>query len=198
MTVPVTVAVEGPTDLAVVERLLAGAGASVDRAFTVSKPAILDRIPGYNEAARHTPWYVQIDLDRDYMCPPSARREWLPAPSPNLAFAIAECEVEAWLLADAVRLAAALRCPVEQISRRPDEVEDPKGHLLRLARLSSNATVRSQFLPRPRSGRRVGPEYASELIRFAGSRWRPDVARQRSPSLARAMDRIAELVVRWS
>ncbi|WP_334143036.1 hypothetical protein [Rhabdothermincola sp.] len=196
MKIAVNVAVEGPTDRAVAERLLAVVGTSAARVFTVSKPEIINRLQGYNQSAQQTPWYVQVDLD-DILCAPEARSLWLPEPAKYLCLAIAVREVEAWLLADRDRLATFLSCDRGDVPPYPDEVSDAKEAMLRAARASKKSTTRERLLPRPGAGRRVGPEYATELIRFATTMWRPEVARQHSPSLDRAITRLDELVSRW-
>lgn len=197
MILPITVAVEGDTDVAVAARLLHEAGGRLDRVYTVSKPAILTRLAGYNEAALTSPWYVQVDLDHEE-CVGAARSAWLPSVNDHLCFAIAVREVEAWLLADAEAISGFLRCPAGAIPSHPDELPDAKEALLSAAHRSSSPKIRRQFLPRPSSGRRVGPEYATELIRFAQTKWRPSIARRRSPSLDRALERLTTLVQNWS
>lgn len=196
MKAAVNVAVEGPTDRAVAERLLTVVGTSAARVFTVSKPEIINRLQGYNQSAKRTPWYVQVDLG-DIRCAPEARSRWLSDPAQYLCLAIAVREVEAWLLADRDRLATFLSCPRGDVSPHPDEVPDAKEAMLRAARASRKPTTRERFLPRPGAGRRVGPEYATELIRFATTTWCPEVARQYSPSLDRAITRLDERVNRW-
>lgn len=193
----ISVAVEGDTDAAVAARLLAIAGASASRIFTVSKPEILNRLRGYNDSAHHMPWYVQLDLD-DEQCAPSARSLWLPKVADNLCLAIAVREVESWLMADRARLARFLCCAQSALPTAPDGVGDAKGALLQAVRSSRSVRVKARLLPRPHGGRQVGPEYASELIRFAMDHWRPEEARRHSPSLDRAVARIQSLVERWN
>jgi len=52
--------------------------------------------------------------------------------------------------------------------------------------------------PIPGSGRRVGPEYESIITEFGRDIWNVERAVIRSPSLARALTRAADLVVRAS
>jgi hypothetical protein len=93
--------------------------------------------------------------------------------------------VEAWLLADADGIADILRVRRARISQDPDALDDPKRHLLDLARQSRRLAIREAMLPAPGSTARVGPGYAATLIEFAASRWRPGAAAACSASLAR-------------
>jgi hypothetical protein len=58
------------------------------------------KIKGYNNAARHAPWLVLVDLD-DESCAFSLCQSWLPVPARYLCFRVAVRQVEAWLMADA-------------------------------------------------------------------------------------------------
>jgi hypothetical protein len=150
VAIVVQAAVEGITDEAVVKRLAAHVGAHVGAVYGKNgKPALRQKMNGYNQAARHAPWIVVADLDRDHDCAPRLVAEWLGEPSALMCFRVAVRAVEAWLLA---------------------------------------------MVPRPASGRSVGPAYASRLIEFARSAWRPEIAAERSESLRRAIASLERLV----
>lgn len=68
-----------------------------------------------------------------------------------------------------------------------DQLKDPKQVLTNLCRKSQNRRIREGVPPRQGSGRRVGPEYVVIMQDFVQRAWRPDRARQHSPSLERAL-----------
>jgi len=188
-------AVEGATDEAVVRRLVHEAGAEVDAIYGGNgKPHLLRRLRAYNNAARRFPWVAVVDLDNDESCAPPAARKWLPHPSARMVFAIAVRQVEAWLLADAESLASFLRVARSSVPRRPEDEEDAKRALVNLARHSRSRNIRADMVPRPYSGRAVGPAYVSRLIEFVGRAWCPDSAADRAASLMRTRRKLAELV----
>lgn len=122
---------------------------------------------------------------------------WLPAPSPQMRFRVAVRQIEAWLLADADHFATFFGVRRGQIPARPDELTDPKGTVVSLVSTSKKAAIRADMVPRPGSGRRVGPAYAARLIEFVtrgSNRWRVTAAASASPSLRRCVERIDELV----
>ena len=102
-------AVEGPTDEAVLRRVIEHHGATLGTVYgKAGKSALLRQLRGYNQAAGMQPWIVLVDLDHDADCAPPARARWLPQPAPNMLFRIAVREVESWLLADREALASFL------------------------------------------------------------------------------------------
>jgi len=69
--VVVSAAVEGIVDEAVVRKLIVQAGGRPGTVYGKSgKPHLRRQIQGYNNAARHSPWIVLVDLDRDAECAP--------------------------------------------------------------------------------------------------------------------------------
>lgn len=184
----ISAAVEGTLDEAVVRRLVRHAGA---RAGTVygknGKPFLKERIGGYNNAARHAPWIVLVDLDSESDCAPPLRAAWLPHPAAQMCFRVAVRAVEAWLMADAERLAAFIGVARRRIPADPEREEHPKRAMVNLARSSRRRDVRQDMVPREGSGRTVGPAYTSRLVEYATDRWRPDVAARRADSLRRAV-----------
>jgi hypothetical protein len=161
------------------------------------KQDLLNRLPNYNLAATQwSPWVVMVDLDDDASCAPDLVTMQLPEPSPYMRFRVAVRAVEAWLLADPEGLSTFLSVAQGRIPRRPDDEFDPKATLVDLTRHSRRRAIREDMVPSPRGGRRVGPGYEGRLIEFvAGGRggWRPDVAAERSDSLARCIRRLAEI-----
>lgn len=196
-SVVISGAVEGMVDEAVLTRLVDEAGGRVGPIYGKNGKSHLRRIlGGYNNAARFSPWLVLVDLDQDVECAPPLVAAWLPAPAPMMRLRVAVRAIEAWLLADRERLAGFLRVPATRLPLDPDAVPDPKRLLVDLARRSRRRDIREDMVPRAGSGRPVGAAYASRLMEFAATVWRPEVAAGCSDSLRRCRDRIAELVHR--
>lgn len=188
MPVTISAAVEGVTDEAVARRLIAYAGAQPGSVFGKNgKASLKQKIAGYNNAARHAPWVVLVDLDQDADCAPPLRAEWLPAPAPHLCFRVVVRAVEAWLIADAEALADFFSIARGRIPHDPESLANPKESLVNLVRASRRKEIRDDILPREGSGRSIGPAYVSRIIDFASSHWRPGVAAHRSESLRRAI-----------
>ncbi len=194
---PVSVAVEGPTDEVVVRRILEYAGLTCGTVYgREGKPYLLKRLPNYNRAARFAPWLVTVDLDQDADCAPDFVRSVLPNPAGSMLFRVAVRAIEAWLLADAERLAAFLHVPCSRIPTHPDAEPNPKRTLINLARQSRKRIIREDIVPREGSGNQVGPGYTGRLIEFVTSEeqlWRPKVAMQRSDSLRRCVEALHTL-----
>lgn len=191
-------AVEGPVDEAVLRRLLSHVGAMPGPIHGKNgKQHLHQQLKGYNQAAQFNPWVVLVDLDEDEECAPPLRATWLPYPAPHLCFRIAVREIEAWLLADREHLARFLSTAVSQIPQNPEAVDNPKRTMVELATRSRRREIREDMVPRPDSGRQVGPAYTSRLIEFIENTkdgWQPATAAQQSDSLNRCLkclDRLA-------
>lgn len=194
----ITAAVEGPTDEAVLRAIVSARGATLDRVHgRHGKPDLRRALPGYNAAAMHAPWIVVVDLDGEYPCASMLVKAWLPAPSRQMRFRVAVRQIEAWLLADAEHFSSFFGVRLGQVPARPDELADPKATVVALVSASRKTAIKADMVPRPGSGRRVGPAYAARLIEFvtrSDSRWRVDKAASASPSLSRCVERVDELV----
>lgn len=191
-------AVEGPSDESVLRRIVEARGALVHRVQVQnSKPNLRRALPGYNLAARWSAWLVLVDLDQSFECAKALVDNWLPAPSRHMRFRVVVRQIEAWLLADRERFAQFFAVKRSAVPAAPDTLPDAKATVLALAGSSRRAAIRQDMTPRPGSGRRVGPAYSSRLIDFASNPsegWRLEVAASRSPSLARCVSRLDELI----
>jgi hypothetical protein len=188
MPATITAAVEGPTDEAIASKLIAHVGA---RAGPVhgkqGKPHLKRQVSSYNHAARHAPWLILVDLDRDADCALALRQTWLPNPAPSLCLRFVVRAVEAWLIADAEMLAEFLGVAQRKLDEQPELLADPKAAMVNLARASRRRDIREDMVPRDGSGRAVGPAYSSRLIEFVAGFWRPDIAATRADSLNRTL-----------
>jgi hypothetical protein len=145
---------------------------------------------GYNNAARFAPWVVLVDLNAEAECAPALLRTWLPQPAPLMRFRVVVRKAEAWLLADRQRLSRFLGVSADVVPRNPEAIADPKREMVDLAARSRRSAIREDMVPRPGSGRAVGPGYSSRLIEFVSdlaSGWRPDVASRTADSLSRCI-----------
>ena len=163
----ITAAVEGNVDEEVVRRLIEHVGGTPGPVYGRNgKDHLRQRIANYNQAARLSPWVVLVDLDHDAECAPPLRSAWLPALSPYMCLRVAVRQVEAWLLADRERLSKFLSVSTSRIPHNPESVEQPKIALVEIARYSRRRDIREDMVPRPGSGRSVGPAYTARLIEF--------------------------------
>lgn len=186
----VRLAVEGETDAPVAERMLRFVGLEPFEPIITHGKAKLDKlVPGLNRAARGMNWLILRDLDHDAPCPSALIRDLLAgqAPASRLGFRVAVRATESWLLADRDAFGADFSIPGKHIPEIPDALNDPKQALVNACRHSNRHDIRRAMTPRPRSGRRVGPEYRSRVVQFARTRWDPGRAAVRSPSLRRAV-----------
>jgi hypothetical protein len=191
-------AVEGIVDEAVVRRLAEIVGINITSIYGKNgKQHLHQRIDAFNQAAKHFPWLVLVDLDQDAGCAPDLRATWLPNPAPFMCFRIAVRQVEAWLLADRDTLADFLKVNVSAIPLDPENEPHPKQRMVEIVRRSRSSIIRQTMVPREGSGRSEGPEYSSQLIEYAHEHWRPDVAAQHSDSLNRCLYRLRNDVCTW-
>ncbi len=189
---------EGLVDEAVLRHRLKHVGAEPGTIYgKAGKQALLQRVGGYANAARFSPWVVLVDLDDDDECAPPFATTVLATIPAKMCLRVAVREIEAWLLADRERAAAFFGVRVAEIPQAPETVLQPKRAVVDIARRSRRRAIRDDMVPRAASGRIVGPAYTSRLIEFVSDEsrgWRPDIALTRSQSLTRAiacLERIA-------
>ena len=193
---PLQIVVEGETDAVVVTRLLQGTGIFLDSIKVAGgKSKILEKLRGYNQSARFGGnWLVFMGLDQDADCAPEYLRQILPERSDKMALRLVVRACESWLMADYERMSAYTGINVKLFPPLPDEAADPKQSLVDLiAKKCRRSRLRRDMLPMPGSGRRVGPNYAAILRDFTPEHWRPEVAAERSDSLARCIRALENL-----
>ncbi|MFJ4619917.1 hypothetical protein [Streptomyces sp. NPDC088812] len=192
----VMIAVEGISDEGAVRSILREFGLDVNMVQGKGgKSALLKKLPAYNQAAKFMPWFVLVDMDTVDGCVVASVREWLPVPADLMVFRVAVAEIESWLLADRDAIADFLGVSASKVPRNPDSLQDPKQEIINLARKSRRRDIREGLVPRPNSGTSVGPTYASDIRDFGLRLWRPRIAADESPSLARCLQRVEQLAV---
>jgi hypothetical protein len=190
--VPVSGVVEGIVDEVIVRVLLDHAGRVPGTIYVQrGKPRLLERLAGFNAAARFRPWLVLVDLNGDEPCAPDFVTRVLPKPSTQMMFRVAVRQAESWLMGDAERLASYLRVSGAHVPSEPQGEADAKQTMVNIARKSRDRHVQADMVPTPASGRKTGPNYAGRLIDFATQCWRPDIAAERVDSLNRCLRQLA-------
>lgn len=180
---------------AVISRLLIHSGRHFligTRHHAKGNGAIKRNISGFNKAAKGMPYLVLTDCD-NYSCAPSLIHDYLKYPKhPNLIFRVAVNEVEAWLLADREGFANYLGVSVHLIPENVDNIDDPKRHLINIARSCRNKELKNGIVPKSNSTATQGPYYNNCLIPFVNHKWNIDNAILHSDSLRRALKAIVE------
>jgi hypothetical protein len=188
------VATEDALSEAVAEKLLqqAGSHSVVKRLRKSGFGYLKGRISDFNRmAAKVMPVLLVTDLDR-LECAPELVTSWLPGgPDANLLFRVAIRETESWVLADRSAIAEFLGVSIAKIPDRPDDLADPKRALLDLVRKSRRRDLRADILPAPGISFPVGLGYNERLSGFVRDDWDCRRAAESSPSLARAVRRVA-------
>ncbi len=195
--IPANIAVEDAISEAVLRRLMQHRFA-VESCFSKGGYGYLKRtIRGWNAAAASTPFVVLTDLDQHH-CATALKTSWLSEPChANLVFRIAVREVESWLLADLEGMANYLNIQKKHFPPQPDELPDPKKTLIKLARFSASRDVRADLIPVKGSTATQGRGHNARLQSFVNQSWNPQNAAQRSPSLARAINRLELFEPYW-
>jgi hypothetical protein len=184
----VSCAVEGDLDAIVARRLLSHVDLSCGPIYGGDgKAAVRRSIQGYACGAKHSRWFVLVDLDNDHQCASSLVTDWLPEIPELMSFRVAVREIEAWLLADRIGIASFLSVSPTRIPRNPEGIDKPKASMLDIAGRSRIRAIREGVPPRPGSGRTIGPIYVTELARFVQQEWDVDAASTLSPSLERCL-----------
>lgn len=187
-------AVEGIVDEAVLRRIWTEVGIEAAVVYVASgKHRLVQRLPGFNQAAKWSRWSVLIDLDHDAPCAVAFCRRLLADPAPQFCLCVVVREVESWLLADRAGMARFLGVAITQLPTEPETLDQPKQLIVNLARRSRRRDIRAGMVPRAGSGRDVGPAYAALMIEFATAEWLPARAAQHATSLRRCLDRLRAL-----
>ena len=187
---PVSFAVEGIVDQAVVLKLFDAAGVVPGTPYVCDGIGNLrQRVDGFNASAHYSPWFVLCDLDRHHCAPELRRNLFGTMQAERMELRVAVRAVEAWLMADRQDFASFLGVRVKRIPREPERIADPKQAVVELARESARRVIREGLPPSEAGGRRVGPACTDEVIQYVRRRGSPERARAASPSLARAFER---------
>ncbi len=195
---PVILATEDALSEAIGFRLLSEINVDVNGIQCVRKDGagyLHSKIDNWKALARLRPVLLITDLDR-VTCAPHMRRRWLGnSPTPgNLLMRIAVREIESWILADheAMRMLVGAR---GKLPASPDELPDPKSHLLQIAKHAPR-DIRTDMIKAKGAVASQGIGYNARLRHLVMSSWSADRAALRSQSLARTRIRLQELAAR--
>lgn len=151
---------------------------------------LVSALPRFIEQARHVNPVLCI-ADTDGKCVKKLLTEWLPTAIPeSFLLRLAVNEGESWVLADRQALAAFFEIAEKQISRTPDEEDNPKRHVLNLARKSKKRIIRQELVSET-DPTKQGNGYNVHLRNFVKNHWSAQRAAENSPSLQRAIDRLS-------
>lgn len=166
--------------------------------WTLAQPAVDTK--GVTNLKKNLARYLRIAnlhpvlclADTDGKCALHMRSQWLPEEFPDrFLLRLAVSEIESWVMADRDALANFFGVSASIIPSRPDELQDPKQAILNLARRSRQRNIAQEVISR--SNNKPGSGYNAHLREFVLKHWRPRIAEESSPSLARAIRRLTEL-----
>jgi hypothetical protein len=122
-------------------------------------------------------------------------RAWLPHGAVGrFVIRLAVPEAESWLLADRDAVSQFIGVPVGRIPFHPDTLADAKQTVLQLARQSKVREIRSEIVSTLNS-RTPGTGYNTHLCKFVKQHWCAARAAEHSPSLSKALRRLAEFQI---
>lgn len=150
------------------------------------------KVANWKQLAMMRHVFLLTDLDQ-VVCPVALRMDWLggePIP-PKLWMRIAVREVESWLLADHEGIRQLIGSK-GKLPPAPDELPDPKAHLLRLAKLAPRQ-IRQELVKEQGAIASQGTGYNNLLCDWVRTAWCAERAAARSPSLARTRLRLQHL-----
>lgn len=178
----------------IVAQLLPEWGLAQQTINTKGVTKLVPALPRYIEQAR----YVQPVLciaDTDGKCVKTLLNEWLSQIAPEtFLLRLAVTEAESWLIADRRGLANFLDISEARIPEHPDALPDPKRKLLTLAKRSKKSIIRRELVSQLDPSK-PGSGYNAHLCDFVKNHWQSGNAAPRSPSLARALARVAMLKI---
>lgn len=151
------------------------------------------KMDNWKRMAEHQTVVILTDLDR-VNCPVKLLADWLGQDGkcpPGLVLRIAVREIEAWVLADHVAMRGLIG-KKGRLPSKPDDLADPKQHLLRLAE-SAPRSIREDLVAERKAMASQGIGYNRRLTELIRSAWDPERAAERSPSLARARRHLARV-----
>lgn len=151
------------------------------------------KIANFCEMARQGPVILITDLDT-IATVEELKSEWLnKVKVPKLLlFHVAVREAESWLLADHGGMKKLMGKNVNKFPPTPDDLQDPKAHLLKLAE-SASRDVREDLIVERGSISSQGLGYNKRLVEFVRAVWSPSSAEDRSPSLHLLRKDLAQL-----
>ncbi len=154
--------------------------------------ALKKKCPSFLNMAKGGLYTVSLtDLDTR-PCAAALIRQWFSIPDEQpielpkqVVFRVAIREVESWIMADRDAWAEHVKIPADNFSAAPDELPDPKLHLLNVIRKKGRKRYRKEMLPTRTAS--IGPGYNDVLCEFVQHHWNPLRASANSPSLERAI-----------
>lgn len=156
---------------------------------------IRKNIQGFARTSRATGvnYLAIVDLDGPREpCAPSLVENWLPAPETRCLLRVAVTEVESWLLADDLGISKLLGVARNRVGVDPEVLNDPKQHLINLARRSRRSVAKG-IVPEEGLSASEGRLYTASLKKFVSDQWDIERASTHSPSLMRCVARLFEL-----
>lgn len=140
---------------------------------------------------------VLTDLDNG-LCANALRQKWLNKRKepPNLLLRVAVREIESWVIADHEALKAWFEIK-SHVDPEPDKLPNPKQYLLKLAKDKAPKAIREDLVQiREKTQLRQGIGYNAKLTEWVRTKWSPERAASRSPSLSRTNQRLREVLAR--